>query len=590
MSDFYENRTPNPNEPEADGRPEETAAENNSAEAAAQEAAPEFGQTAEKTEDAAPAADSEAAEATGEAEAPRTAQTAGDPNKTVGSNAGWQQNPYYSQYNPRTGWSNGPQAGQSGRNAYGASSYGSNYSGYSQFTGTGFRQPGQRQPGADQYKWNFADYDNQPPKKPGKKKHRGVMVFTAIACSALIITMVGFAGYGVWNLIDGRAEAPQSSQAGSQPESNLPGININDIPEGSDPVAADGSLTTRQIAAKVQPSVVGVVVYTNSMGNMFYGNGSAIVTQEGSGIIMSSDGYIITNAHVVSGATGMKVVLYNGEEYDARLVGSDDSTDLAVIKIEANNLTPAEFGDSNQLEVGEDVVAIGNPGGLELASSVTKGIISGVNRPIKNSDGGYTMNCIQTDAAINPGNSGGALVNEYGQVVGINSSKIASTEYEGLGFAIPISEAKPIIDDLIANGRVTGRVKLGITTNLVIDETLARYNNVPTGIMVASTDVGSDIANKGVIAGDIISKIDGNSITSLGDLRDYLKKFKPGDKVTLTVFRRTSGKPDTTFEVTIALMEDTGDDGAATQQAVPGQQGQQQEQGGGRYYNFPFFR
>lgn len=484
-----------------------------------------------------------------------------DPYKTSGGNTGtdWrfsQQNSY-NQYNPKTGWNNG------------RTDYSANYK--ANYTNNAGDTQGQ-QKADEEYKWNFAEYDNTADnKKHGKKKRKGLVVFTAIVCSMFAIALIGMAGYGVWNIVQGNVfDKSGSSQNASVPEIGSPGLNISDVPKPSETIAPDGSLTTKQIAAKVQPSVVGVVVYAAAdANNQFFGGSGAIQTNEGSGIIMSADGYIITNAHVVEGASGIKVVLYNGEEYEAKLVGRDDNTDLAVIKIAANNLTAAEFGDSKQLQVGEDVIAIGNPGGLEFASSVTKGIISGVNRPIKSSDAGYTMNCIQTDAAINPGNSGGALVNTFGQVIGINSSKIAATQYEGLGFAIPISEAKPIIDDLIANGRVTGRVKLGITGR-EIDETLARYNNVPTGFMVFNTEPGSDIEKKGVVAGDIITKIDGKDLTSLGDLRDYLKDFKSGDKVTLTVFRRTSGKRDSTFEVVISLLADTGEDIAA-QQIVPQQ-------------------
>ncbi|MEG2371276.1 MAG: trypsin-like peptidase domain-containing protein [Hydrogenoanaerobacterium sp.] len=422
---------------------------------------------------------------------------------------------------------------------------------------------GAQQAQHDEYKWNFADYENSGGKPP-KKKNKGLIVFVGIVCSMLAIAVIGFAGYGVYNIIDNKMveQLAPSSQAPEPPQS--PELNISNLPSTEAPeVTANGVLTTKQIAAKVQPSVVGIVAYLPAVqGNTLYGfsNGSTMQMSEGSGIIMSSDGYIITNAHVVEGATGMKVVLNNNEEYEAHLVGIDSSTDLAVINISAKNLTPAEFGDSTKLMVGEDVVAIGNPGGLEFANSLTKGVVSGINRPMKRADGtaaSYTMNCIQTDAAINPGNSGGALVNEYGQVVGINSSKISATSYEGWGFAIPINEAKPIVDDLIANGHVTGRVKLGIT-GMAIDEMTARYNNVPMGFLVQSTDINSDIATKGILPGDIITKIDGKEIYSLSVIAEHLRSFKAGDRVTITVFRRTSGKQDTTFEVTVAVMEDSG--------------------------------
>lgn len=463
-----------------------------------------------------------------------------DPYRTTGGNsgAGWQ--PPTSPYQPNGGqnWGAAPKP-----------DYSTNY----QNAAYGARKP------EEEYKWNFSEYDNTSKKPEGKKKRKGLRVFTAIICSMLAVTVVGFAGYGIYAISIGDPSGGQTAPASPDADgsSGTPMLDINDVPSTPETVSTDGRLTTAQIAAKVQPSVVGVVAYLSGGQNIYgYGTG-AIAQSEGSGIIMSTDGYIVTNAHVVSGAVGLKVVLNNGEEYEARLVGSDVNTDLAVIKIEADNLTPAEFGDSSSLQVGEDVIAIGNPGGLELASSVTKGIVSGVDRPIKSEDVGYVMNCIQTDAAINPGNSGGALVNSYGQVVGINSSKIAETSYEGLGFAIPITEAKPIVDDLIANGRVTGRVLLGVTGK-DIDETTARYNNAPVGFMILSTEPGSDIASKGVVAGDIITKIDGEEVTSSSDIAEYLRKFKPDDKVTLTIFRRTSGKRDTTFEVSVALMEDRG--------------------------------
>ena len=462
-----------------------------------------------------------------------------DPYRTMGSNAqgGWQQTQgsSYSQYNPRTGWTGG-----------------NGYNGTYQNV-----RPGAQ--GTD-YNWNYSGYaEAEKTAQKGKKKHRGLMVFTGIICSLFAVTIIGFAGFGVWQLL-----APGSSANGdivsppSASEPTTPELTLRDVPRSDEVIAADGKLTPTQIAAKVRPSVAGIVAYVPSSANGFYGYGNTLAQSEGSGIIMSADGYVITNAHVISGATGIKVVLNNDEEYTAQVIGSDSATDLAVLKIEADNLTPAEFGDSSSLEVGEYVAAIGNPGGLLLSNSMTQGIVSGINRSLSATDGGYTMNYIQTDAAINPGNSGGALVNEFGQVIGINSVKIAQTEYEGLGFAIPISDAKPIIDDLITNGKVTGRVRLGIEGR-EIDEITARYNNIPIGFQIFKIEPGADIATKGVVAGDIITKIDGQDLSSVGGIREYLRTFKPDDVVTLTVFRRTSGRQDTTFEVSVTLMEDAGD-------------------------------
>ncbi|KAF5035663.1 putative serine protease HtrA [anaerobic digester metagenome] len=276
---------------------------------------------------------------------------------------------------------------------------------------------------------------------------------------------------------------------------------------------------------------------------------------EGSGIIINTDGYIVTNAHVVAGSTGINVELDNGETYSARLIGIDAKTDLAVIKIEAPDLIAAEFGNSDMLEVGETVVAIGNPGGSTLAGSVTQGIVSAVNRMIK--DGGYSSSFIQTDAAINPGNSGGALVNEYGQVIGINSSKIAAVDYEGIGFAIPVSEAKPVIDQLMAYGYVKGRTKIGIS-GVEINQTLSQINSIPVGIYIQSIDPTSDLAGKNVRQGDIITAIDGIKIETFDDISAFLKTKSPGDNVTLTLYRSARGIQGSgqTFSVTMKLMED----------------------------------
>lgn len=417
--------------------------------------------------------------------------------------------------------------------------------------------------------WNFDSYDTQTnasapnPKKPSGKK--GGKIALGIAGGILSVAVVGFSIYGVYSAFNTMGNAggfisgedgPQSSQ--SQVDENLPSLDINGTPNTEETVAADGKLTTTQIAEKVKPSVVGIVQYQ-------YTSSSIAAAGEGSGVIMTSDGYILTNAHVIEGASGIKAVLSDGTEYEARVVGSDTRTDLAVIKIDAENLTPAEFGDSDALKDGEKVVAIGNPGGLAFAGSVTQGIVSGTNRQVSSEYG--DMKYIQTDAAINPGNSGGALVNEYGQVIGINSSKIAATEYEGIGFAIPMNDAKPIIDDLIQNGRVTGRVMLGVYNPIAVDEIAARVYGVPTGVQIAATDPNSDLAKKGVMAGDIITAINDTPVSSVADIRNIIDEFKPGDTVKLAVYRRTQGQKDKSFEVVVALMEDTTS--SVTQQQMP---------------------
>lgn len=412
--------------------------------------------------------------------------------------------------------------------------------------------------------WNFQSYDHLDAAKGGKggrKKHRVLKTLGAVLCCVLAVSVIGFAGFGVYSFIAAPAAGGEISSSQPAPEPGTsegvpadgaatnPGLVLADKPETQATASADGELTTPEIAKKVAPSVVGIVQYQSNQ---------LSATGEGSGIILTADGYIVTNAHVISGADSIKVVLNNGDNYEGRIIGSDPKTDLAVIKIDAENLTYAELGDSSAMEVGERVIAIGNPGGLTLAGSVTQGIVSAVDRPVRVTDG-YTMNFLQIDAAINPGNSGGALVNAFGQVVGINSQKIAATDYEGIGFAIPTAEAKPIIDDLISHGRVTGRVKLGITA-YAIDEYAARMTGLPAGIRVGSTESGSDVAAKGIVPGDIITAINGESIASFSDVADVLKGFKPGDIVTLDVTRISSASTRMqTFQVQVELMEDTGE-------------------------------
>jgi serine protease Do len=434
---------------------------------------------------------------------------------------------------------------------------------------------------SESYKWNYEDYQQGAPKQPAKNKkgkNKGLRVFTIIMCAILCAGVVSLAGYGVYALVSG--QEPTQQETAEQPEGsaqqaqNNTQLTLNDKPasNGTSSTAvnlSEGELTITQRAEKVQPSVVGIVTYMQSSQSIFGGEQG-----QGSGIILSTDGYIVTNAHVVSGASSVKVVLYDGSEYNATIVGEDEKTDLAVLKIEADNLTPAEFGNSDQMEIGEQVIAIGNPGGLELAGSVTVGYVSALNRPISTSTGN-TIDCIQTDAAINPGNSGGALVNTYGQVIGINSQKIAATEFEGIGFAISINEAQPIINDLIEHGYVTGRVKMGITMQM-IDQMSAQIYGYQPGVGVVSVEENSPAAKAGLVPGDIITAIDGESVLSSGKLNQILEKHKPGDEITLTVFRQRSQSYGQDRELTMKL--ELGEAGAPANTSSTQQQQQQQQQ------------
>ena len=305
----------------------------------------------------------------------------------------------------------------------------------------------------------------------------------------------------------------------------------------------DGLLTPAGIYKKCAPSVVGIVSYGDSS------------TAQGSGIILSENGYIITNAHVVSGFNDYEVVLQNGDSYDAQLVGADNQSDLALLRMVSlpqEGLVAATFGNSDELEVGEMVVAIGNPGGLALASTQTVGYISAVQRTIT-TELGYTMVCIQADAAINPGNSGGPLINTYGQVVGITSSKLVEEGYEGIGFSIPINTALPILDDLMQHGRVTGRAQMGITV-VEVSSSEAAYYGIPMGLRIMSITKESDMGRQGAEVGDIITSIDGWAVTTRGDVSDILAKHRPGDTVEIGLYRASRTGRGQTLTINVTLI------------------------------------
>ncbi len=304
-------------------------------------------------------------------------------------------------------------------------------------------------------------------------------------------------------------------------------LTINESPKSEGAKTTDGALTVKQVSEKVRASVVGVTCQSSA-------NFSA--SSVGSGIIMSEDGYIITNNHVIEGMTTIQVVLDSGETYDARLIGSDSRSDLAVIKVNATGLKAAEFGDSDKLEQGDPAIAIGNPAGLQLQNTVTYGIISAINRDIIVED--RTMTLIQTDASINPGNSGGPLVNEFGQVIGINTVKVGISYYEGLGFAIPMNTAKPIIDELISRGYVKGRPSIGIS-GTTLSERDAMFYGLPAGLLIDYVHPYSDAFKKGIRRGDIITKMNGTALSSTAEIKKIRDNFTAGDKVTLTIYRNS---------------------------------------------------
>lgn len=472
--------------------------------------------------------------------------------QTGGNFNGWQS--YQGAPNPGNPYPQQPPAGN-----YGGYPGNAPNGGFQNFGGQ--QTPPQAAPqNPQEYRWSYEDYDKISQGNVGykPKNNTGLKVFAAVMTVVFLVTAAAFAGFILYSRSsrNGGDAALDNDISSSSSESRRDGpqLSLENRPAADEEEYTDGVLSTEEIAAKVRPSVVGIQTYRTEYPMQVYGTGS--------GIIMSEDGYIVTNAHVVSGATGgILVILDNNEEYEAEVVGIDEKTDVAVIKIDASNLTAAEFGNSDELVLGERIVAIGNPTGMNLAGSVTQGIVSGLKRLISvtNEETNETieMEAIQVDAAINPGNSGGALINKYGQVVGINSSKMSSTQIEGIGFAIPISTAKPIVDDLIAYGYVRGRVLLGITYYPVSDAVGAMSGYTP-GLWVQSVREDMDAYAKGLRAGDIITQIDGQDVRDSATVKGILSAKKPGDSVKLTVVQQSISGKIKTYTINVTLAEDKG--------------------------------
>ena len=383
----------------------------------------------------------------------------------------------------------------------------------------------------------------QPYRQTKKKKH-GFLKGIGLLVAALLISVSSIGGFAV--LVNRGVVKLSPPQEQVTPTSDL-NVEATDIvantPAPLTQTSIVGMLTAQQVAQKVIPSVVCIENFSlNSMQP----------SGEGSGIIMTADGYIMTNAHVVAGASSLKVVLHDGASYEAKLIGADSTTDLALVKIEAEGLQPATFGNSESISVADQVMAVGNPGGMEFSSSVTSGIVSAVNREIVN-ESGYSMGCIQTDAAINPGNSGGALVNMKGEVVGINSSKIVANGYEGLGFAITINGAQPILSDLKEFGYVKNRAVLGVSYQF-IDAMIARFNRVPQGIYILDIN-NPGVSDTGIQAGDIITQVEEIDLDSITVLTSVIAKKSPGDEIKVTIYRPSTRS---TFSAVITLAEDRG--------------------------------
>ena len=355
---------------------------------------------------------------------------------------------------------------------------------------------------------------------PRRRKNRAPLVVTLLCVGLAALVVLTGAAIGVLQRGGALRERPAPGE--------VPSFSIEPPPEQTE----DG-LSTVEIARTVSPSVVCINVYEP---------GSISIAGSGSGIIFNAEGFIVTNAHVVENSSAITVQLDDGREMSAWVVGADARTDLAVVKITADDLTPAVFGDSNALQVGERAVAIGNAAG-EFSGTVTQGIISGLNREVTLESGNsyVTMSLIQTSAAINPGNSGGALVNRFGQVIGINSAKLNSALYEGIGFAIPTADAQPIIADLIDYGYVKDRVALGVMV-IALSPATGPANDLPEqGLYISAVEEYSDLNRHDVTVGDVILKADGVTLVTTSDLLDVLETHKPGETVALEIQKHGSG-------------------------------------------------
>ena len=398
---------------------------------------------------------------------------------------------------------------------------------------------------------NGGDHYNNKKKRSGGEK-AAIILFGFLTAFSLVA-----ATYGIVSDIVRSKEAidkmsTQSSKVVLYRTSKPDGAN--DLSNFRD---ENGKYTVEGAAAAVMDSIVEIYTYSDASHNKYAGSGS--------GIVASEDGYIITNAHVLLSDGYHTVKTKDGETYEAKIVGRDVKTDIAIIKVSDAKLTPAEFGNSDETIVGEHVIAVGNPAGLSF--SVTDGIVSHVGRKVRGeSNNGFEMECIQTNAEISPGNSGGALVNMYGQVIGITSSKLVSSTLEGLGFAISINEAMPIIEELLNNGYVSGRFRIGVT--VVDTSTDSKRDHISewlgyavpedfNGIFVKEISEDSDLRNTELKTGDFIVEINGKSVKKYSEFYDTISsQYTVGDKVPATCAHIDKNGEISYYHIEFGLIED----------------------------------
>lgn len=400
-------------------------------------------------------------------------------------------------------------------------------------------------------------------KKP-KKSGNGYRAFIAIMLAVFTISAVAIASFLAIEYADDSDDRRDGLNAQTRNET------VNQITTFKE---VEGVFTKSQVAAKCSVSAVGIVVEKESSSGGYYdfgffGNyysGPQIVQGVGSGFIYDDEGYIITNHHVIDGADKITVYLHDKTELEAQLIGSDSFSDIAVIKVNPDGvkLVPMDIGDSAKLVVGDEVIAIGCPAGIEYMGTVTDGIISAINRDVSLTDAGITktMTLLQTNATINKGNSGGPLINSRGEVIGINTLKLSSN-YEGIGFSIPINGALPIITQLIEHGKVVERTEndfvsgegvIGISAS-AISESEAEYYDIPLGVLVIQIDKESSAAKAGLRRGDIITAYNGKTVKTVDELNSYKSANKAGDEVTISVYRDAiQDGEEETFDLTFKL-------------------------------------
>lgn len=464
------------------------------------------------------------------------------------------ENESFAHNNP---YSNNPYQNNAGQRQSSSYPYGENS--YYSHEGNNAGQPNRNPYSRNNYPYGGSNGNNYAYSETAacEKKKNGGKIFIGVLAAILVIVLGSVVAMTVNGSRNTTVPNNQVNPTVGELIDNVDEAVTEKSPVADTSVGADGILPSTEIYKKILPSSVGVLVYSNA---------SKSLASEGSGVIISEDNdgkytYILTCAHVISGSgQNIMVQLYNEKQYRATIVGYDSRTDIGVIRIEEHGLQKLEIGDSSSLSVGEVIYAIGNPGGTEFANTFTNGIVTALDRPVASSTTGYTMECIQHNVAINPGNSGGALVNQYGQLIGINSMKIVSSEYEGMGFSVPSSVFVDVMNDIVVNGYVTNRPKIGISyVKASAEQAYAMFvaiKGLPGGsIVIASVSEDSDFYGK-LEVGDLVTSINGEELDSSADLAAAIEGMNVGDEITLEVVRINNDYSFKEFTFTGVLVED----------------------------------